>query len=63
MRHFAMRFLRDEDGAITVDWVVLTAAIVGLQVAVLVAVIRDSLVEVSESSAGTVTEYGELLNP
>lgn len=27
-------FKRDEDGAVTVDWVVLTAAIVGLGVAV-----------------------------
>ncbi len=26
----AVRFLRDEDGAVTVDWVVLTAAVVGL---------------------------------
>lgn len=26
------RFSRDEDGAVTVDWVVLTAAIVGLAV-------------------------------
>lgn len=24
------RFLRDEDGAVTIDWVVITAAIVGL---------------------------------
>ena len=28
-------FSRDEDGAVTVDWVVLTAAIVGLGIAVL----------------------------
>jgi len=28
------RFLRDDDGAVTVDWVVLTAAIVGLGIAV-----------------------------
>jgi Flp pilus assembly pilin Flp len=28
------RFLRDESAAVTVDWVVLTAAIVGLGVAV-----------------------------
>ncbi len=28
-------FRRDEDGAVTVDWVVLTAAIVGLAVAVI----------------------------
>ena len=28
-------FSRDEDGAVTVDWVVLTAAVVGLGIAVL----------------------------
>ena len=32
------RFKNDEDGAVTVDWVVLTAAIVGLAVAVLASV-------------------------
>ena len=32
---FAKNFKRDEDGAVTVDWVVLTAAIVGLGLAVL----------------------------
>ena len=31
-------FLNDESGAVTVDWVVLTAAIVGLGIAVLMAV-------------------------
>ncbi len=31
-------FQRDEDGAVTVDWVVLTAAIVGLGIAVLTTV-------------------------
>ena len=31
-------FKRDEDGAVTVDWVVLTAAIVGLGLAVLASV-------------------------
>ncbi|MEM0937854.1 MAG: hypothetical protein AAF865_04620 [Pseudomonadota bacterium] len=31
-------FARDEDGAVTVDWVVLTAALVGLGIAVLAAV-------------------------
>lgn len=28
------KFRRDEDGAVTVDWVVLTAAIVGLAIAI-----------------------------
>ncbi len=31
-------FLRDDSGAVTVDWVVLTAAIVGLGIAVIAAV-------------------------
>jgi Flp pilus assembly pilin Flp len=35
---FAKNFKRDEDGAVTVDWVVLTAAIVGLGIAVLTSV-------------------------
>ena len=33
-----INFIRDEDGAVTVDWVVLTAAIVGLGLAVLASV-------------------------
>lgn len=34
----AKKFQRDENGAVTVDWVVLTAAVVGLGVAVLTVV-------------------------
>ncbi|RBI76961.1 hypothetical protein DQW77_02920 [Roseovarius sp. TE539] len=33
MINFIKNFRNDEDGAVTVDWVVLTAAIVGLGVA------------------------------
>lgn len=36
-------FRRDEDGAVTVDWVVLTAAIVGLGIATIAAVTDGSL--------------------
>lgn len=32
----AGRYLGDEDGAITVDWVVITAAVVGIAIAVTV---------------------------
>jgi Flp pilus assembly pilin Flp len=32
------KFKNDEDGAVTVDWVVLTAAIVGLGIAVIASV-------------------------
>ena len=35
MNKFLNKFRKDEDGAVTVDWVVLTAAIVGLGLAVL----------------------------
>ena len=38
MLNFIKTFRADEDGAVTVDWVVLTAAIVGLGIAVLAAV-------------------------
>lgn len=33
-----LKFLEDESGAVTVDWVVLTAAIVGLGIAVMLSV-------------------------
>ena len=38
MLDYLKTFRADEDGAVTVDWVVLTAAIVGLGIAVLAAV-------------------------
>lgn len=33
MTKFFKNFRKDEDGAVTVDWVVLTAAVVGLAIA------------------------------
>lgn len=41
------RFKKDEDGAVTVDWVVLTAAIVGLGVAV-IASVRTATTDLGE---------------
>ena len=38
LNKFAKAFLADESGAVTVDWVVLTAAIVGLGIAVMASV-------------------------
>ncbi len=43
MSPLAIRFINNEDGAVTVDWVVLTAAIVGLGVAVITTVARGAL--------------------
>ena len=38
MTNFIKNFCADEDGAVTVDWVVLTAAVVGLGIAGVAAV-------------------------
>ncbi|AWD23331.1 Flp family type IVb pilin [Fuscovulum blasticum] len=54
-------FVISEDGAITVDWVVLTALVVGLQVLILVTSIRESLVGVSENIGDKVSEYEDFL--
>ena len=37
------RFFQNEDGAVTVDWVVLTAAIVGLGIGVIATVSQGAL--------------------
>ncbi len=44
-------FGRDEDGAVTVDWVVLTAAIVGLGIAVYT-VVAPGINDLSTTVAG-----------
>jgi Flp pilus assembly pilin Flp len=61
MRNLVKSFARSEDGAITVDWVVLTALIVGIQVVLLLTPMRGALVGVSESIGDKATEYGEFL--
>ncbi|KPQ22073.1 MAG: hypothetical protein HLUCCA24_00585 [Rhodobacteraceae bacterium HLUCCA24] len=38
MINFIKNFRKDEDGAVTVDWVVLTAAVVGLAIAALTSI-------------------------
>lgn len=48
MLNFIKNFRADEDGAVTVDWVVLTAAIVGLAIAVLASV-RGGTTDIAEA--------------
>jgi len=58
MMNFFKTFARDEDGAVTVDWVVLTAAVVGLGIAA-IATVRGGV----DSLAGdidTSLENGEV---
>lgn len=61
MRVCFARYLKSEDGAVTVDWVVLTAAVVGLAIGV-VATIQNAALDESEGLAAyiednAVTEY------
>lgn len=42
MLKFLKTFKRDEEGAVTVDWVVLTAAVVGLATAAYVSIEQSS---------------------
>ncbi len=51
-------FHNDEDGAVTVDWVVLTAAIVGLGIAVVTTVaggLRDAATTLTSDLGTTMT--------
>ncbi len=52
--NFFARFRRDQSGAVTVDWVVLTAALVGIAVA-LVSTISDGLDTASTAIAQELT--------
>ena len=47
MKTRILNYIRNEDGAVTVDWVVLTAAIVGLGIAVL-ALIGDGTMSLAD---------------
>jgi Flp pilus assembly pilin Flp len=57
LMNFFKRFQKDEDGAVTVDWVVLTAAVVGLGLIVMAAIepaignLSDAIAEDIEAAA------------
>ncbi len=54
MKLFA-NFFKNESGAVTVDWVVLTAAIVGIAIAVLTAIsggINDAAISINSELSG-----------
>jgi len=55
MKKFLNTFVKDEDGAVTVDWVVLTAAIVGIALAI-IAVVRTSLNTAATSIGVAITD-------
>ncbi|MFP7570307.1 Flp family type IVb pilin [Marivita sp. S2033] len=58
MIKFIKNFRNDEDGAVTVDWVVLTAAVVGLAIAAF-SMINDNTIALL-SNVGTAVGQTEL---
>jgi len=57
MTTFMKSFIASEDGAVTVDWVVLTAAVVGLGIAA-VAAVKGGVDSLSGTIATAVTDTG-----
>ena len=60
MINFIKNFRKDEDGAVTVDWVVLTAAVVGLAIAAY-GTIQENTDAVLTSTGGAVLGAQEWL--
>ncbi|GGG82237.1 hypothetical protein GCM10011415_34880 [Salipiger pallidus] len=61
MRRVLINFVLDETGAVTLDWLLLTAAIVSFSVIGL-AELRESAAEVESSTGAAIAAYGEELN-
>ncbi|RMA44248.1 Flp family type IVb pilin [Rhodophyticola porphyridii] len=58
----AKTFFADESGAVTVDWVVLTAALVGLGLAV-ISVVSGGMEELSTDIGQALTDTDPLTDP
>ncbi|MBW4983776.1 MULTISPECIES: hypothetical protein [unclassified Mameliella] len=56
MINFIKNFRKDEDGAVTVDWVVLTAAVVGLAVAAYTTIETNSQTLIDNAAARVALE-------
>ena len=56
MKRFLEKVIHDEDGAVTVDWVVLTAAIVGL-VVLITAAMQGGAVGLSDKVSGFMSSW------
>jgi Flp pilus assembly pilin Flp len=62
MTNLIKTFAKSESGAVTVDWVVLTAALVGLGLAVM-AVVSTGVEDLSNSVAADLTAIDPATNP
>lgn len=59
MLKLAKRFLRDECGAVTVDWVVLTAAVVGLATIAYIGIEDQTELLSADAAANIASEIGQ----
>lgn len=55
MQHWLKKRIRDEDGAVTVDWVVLTAAVCGL-VALAMAGLKGNMTSIGQNIQDYLTD-------
>jgi Flp pilus assembly pilin Flp len=62
MTNMIQNFAKSESGAVTVDWVVLTAALVGLGLAVM-AVVSGGVEDLSTGISDALTNTDPLTNP
>ncbi|ETW13903.1 hypothetical protein ATO8_03396 [Roseivivax marinus] len=60
MKQLFGRIIEDEDGAVTVDWVVLTAAVVGLATAAYVQINQNSVSLIQSASNQVGAEQAKL---
>lgn len=56
MMNYLSRFLSEEDGAVTVDWVVLTAGVIGMSIAV-IGGIRSAATDPADSVGASLANY------
>ena len=54
MKHNILKFLSDEHGAVTVDWIVITAAVVGLS-AISFTTLENSAFSLMDSAGTAIT--------
>ncbi len=57
-----LNMLKDESGAVTVDWVVLTAAVVGLGM-LIAPLLQSPIANLAESIGNGVNEAGDQISP
>ena len=62
MTNLIKSFAKSESGAVTVDWVVLTAALVGLGIAAM-AVVSNGIEDLSTDISTTLTTTAPVANP